>query len=85
MFYAWLGAIVICYVGMAEAMRGFAVNWARQRVRYPSPRPVSHEPGTQAAVARVDADLSSAQLRRRRRGPGKDALGIALDFEPRWG
>ena len=61
MFYGWLGAIVICYVGIAGAMRDFAVNWAGQRIRYPNPRPVAFEPGTQAAVARIDADLTSAR------------------------
>lgn len=29
MFYGWLGAIVVCYVGIAEAMRG-AEPWIRR-------------------------------------------------------
>jgi alkylation response protein AidB-like acyl-CoA dehydrogenase len=56
-----MGAIVVYYVGLAGAMRDFAVDWACNRVRYPNPRPVSHEPGTQAAVARMDADLAAAR------------------------
>jgi alkylation response protein AidB-like acyl-CoA dehydrogenase len=59
-FIVWVG-IPVVYLGIAQAMRDFAVQWALKRVRYPAPRPVSHEPGVQSAVARMDAHLATAR------------------------
>ena len=59
-FIVWVG-IPVVYLGIAQAMRDFAVEWALKRVRYPAPRPVSHEPGVQSAVARMDANLNVAR------------------------
>ncbi|MEA2247247.1 MAG: hypothetical protein QOH46_1776 [Solirubrobacteraceae bacterium] len=59
-FIVWVG-IPVVYLGIAQAMRDFAVEWALKRVRYPAPRPVSHEPGVQSAVARMDSELAVAR------------------------
>jgi alkylation response protein AidB-like acyl-CoA dehydrogenase len=50
-----------CYLGMAQAARDWAINWARERTQLPFDRPMSHYPGNQFLAAEMEIGLRAAR------------------------
>ncbi len=61
-FVSWfMTSISACYLGIAQAARDHAVNWARERTQLPFDRPVSHYPGNQFLAAEMEVGLRAAR------------------------
>ena len=61
-FVSWfMTSISACYLGIAQAARDHAINWARERTQFPIDRPVSHYPGNQFMAAEMDVGLKAAR------------------------
>ena len=54
-------SISACYLGIAQAARDHAVNWASERTQLPFDRPVSHYPGNQFLAAEMEVGLRAAR------------------------
>ncbi len=50
-----------CYVGIAQAARDYAINWARDRTQVPFDRPMSHYPSSQFLAAEMEVGLRAAR------------------------
>jgi alkylation response protein AidB-like acyl-CoA dehydrogenase len=50
-----------CYVGIAQAARDYAINWASNRTQVPFDRPMSHYPGNQFLAAEMEIGLRAAR------------------------
>jgi alkylation response protein AidB-like acyl-CoA dehydrogenase len=60
-FVCWMPSLDACYVGLAQAARDYAVNWARERTQVPFDRPVSHYPDKQFLAAEMEVGLRAAR------------------------
>ena len=61
-FVSWfMTSIAACYLGIAQAARDHAVNWASERTQLPFDRPVSHYPGNQFLAAEMEVGLRAAR------------------------
>jgi alkylation response protein AidB-like acyl-CoA dehydrogenase len=61
-FVSWfMTSISACYLGIAQAARDHAVNWASERTQLPFDRPVSHYPGNQFLAAEMEVGLRAAR------------------------
>jgi len=49
------------YVGIAQAARDYAINWARERTQAPFDRPMSYYPGNQFLAAEMEVGLRAAR------------------------
>jgi alkylation response protein AidB-like acyl-CoA dehydrogenase len=54
-------SVSACYLGIAQAARDYAVNWACGRTQVPFERPVSHYPGNQFMAAEMEVGLRAAR------------------------
>jgi alkylation response protein AidB-like acyl-CoA dehydrogenase len=50
-----------CYLGIAQAARDYAINWASARTQVPFERPMSHYPGNQFLAAEMEVGLRAAR------------------------
>ena len=50
-----------CYLGIAQAARDYAINWARERTQVPFDRPMSHYPHNQFLAAEMEVGLRAAR------------------------
>jgi alkylation response protein AidB-like acyl-CoA dehydrogenase len=53
-------SIGACYLGIAQAARDYALNWASQRQQVPFERPMSHYPHNQFLAAEMEIGLRAA-------------------------
>ncbi len=60
-FSSWVPSMNACYLGLAQAARDWAIDWARERVQAPFDRPMSHYPGNQFLAAKMEIGLRSAR------------------------
>jgi alkylation response protein AidB-like acyl-CoA dehydrogenase len=61
-FVSWfMTSVSACYLGIAQAARDYAINWASERTQIPFDRPVSHYPGNQFMAAEMEIGLRSAR------------------------
>jgi alkylation response protein AidB-like acyl-CoA dehydrogenase len=61
-FVSWfMTSVSACYLGIAQAARDHAVNWACGRTQVPFDRPVSHYPGNQFMAAEMEVGLRAAR------------------------
>src|SRR6516165_7475885 len=60
-FSSWVPSMNACYLGLAQAARDWAINWARERTQLPFDRPMSHYPGNQFLAAEMEIALRSAR------------------------
>jgi alkylation response protein AidB-like acyl-CoA dehydrogenase len=60
-FSSWMPSLDACYLGLAEAARDWAINWARERIQSPFDRPMSHYPGNQFLAAEMEIALRAAR------------------------
>ena len=60
-FSSWVPSTNACYLGLAQAARDWAINWARERTQLPFDRPMSHYPGNQFLAAEMEIALRSAR------------------------
>ncbi len=61
-FVSWfMTSVSACYLGIAQAARDHALNWARERTQLPFDRPVSHYPGNQFLAAEMEVGLRAAR------------------------
>src|SRR5262245_32308658 len=59
---AWgLPPLDACYVGIAQAARDYAINWASNRTQVPYARPMSHYPHNQFLAAEMEVGLRAAR------------------------
>ncbi len=61
LFSSWLPSLDACYLGLAQAARDWAINWARERTQVPFDRPMSHYPGNQFLAAEMEVGLRAAR------------------------
>jgi alkylation response protein AidB-like acyl-CoA dehydrogenase len=60
-FCSWfMPSVSACYLGMAQAARDHAINWARERTQAPFDRPVTHYPGNQFLAAEMEVGIRAA-------------------------
>jgi alkylation response protein AidB-like acyl-CoA dehydrogenase len=50
-----------CYLGIAQAARDYAINWARARTQVPFDQPMSHYPHNQFLAAEMEIGLRAAR------------------------
>jgi alkylation response protein AidB-like acyl-CoA dehydrogenase len=60
-FSSWMPSLDACYLGLAQAARDWAINWARTRTQLPFDRPMSHYPGNQFLAAEMEIGLRAAR------------------------
>ena len=60
-FSSWVPSMNACYLGLAQAARDWAINWARERTQLPFDRPMSHYPGNQVLAAEMEIGLRAAR------------------------
>jgi alkylation response protein AidB-like acyl-CoA dehydrogenase len=61
-FVSWfMTSVSACYLGIAQAARDHAIDWARDRTQIPFDRPVSHYPGNQFLAAEMEVGLRAAR------------------------
>jgi alkylation response protein AidB-like acyl-CoA dehydrogenase len=60
-FSSWVPSMNACYLGLAQAARDWAINWARSRTQLPFDRPMSHYPANQFLVAEMEVSLRAAR------------------------
>jgi alkylation response protein AidB-like acyl-CoA dehydrogenase len=60
-FSSWVPSLNACYLGLAQAARDWAINWARERTQIPFERPMSHYPGNQFLAAEMEIALRAAR------------------------
>ena len=60
-FSSWVPSTNACYLGLAQAARDWAINWARDRIQLPFDRPMSHYPGNQFLAAEMEIGLRAAR------------------------
>jgi alkylation response protein AidB-like acyl-CoA dehydrogenase len=61
-FVSWfMTSLSACYLGIAQAARDYAIDWARGRTQIPFDRPVSHYPGNQFLAAEMEVGLRAAR------------------------
>jgi alkylation response protein AidB-like acyl-CoA dehydrogenase len=60
-FSSWVPSTNACYLGLAQAARDWAINWARERTQLPFDRPMSHYPGNQFLAAEMEIGLRAAR------------------------
>jgi alkylation response protein AidB-like acyl-CoA dehydrogenase len=53
-------SVCACYLGIAQAARDYAINWANQRQQIPFERPMSHYPHNQFLAAEIEIGLRAA-------------------------
>lgn len=56
-----LPSLDACYVGIAQAARDYAINWARERTQAPFDRPMSYYPGNQFLAAEMEIGVRAAR------------------------
>jgi alkylation response protein AidB-like acyl-CoA dehydrogenase len=61
LFSSWMPSLDACYLGLAQAARDWAVDWARERTQVPFDRPMSHYPGNQFLAAEMEVSLRVAR------------------------
>jgi alkylation response protein AidB-like acyl-CoA dehydrogenase len=60
-FSSWVPSTNACYLGLAQAARDWAIDWARERIQVPFDRPMSHYPGNQFHAAKMEIGLRAAR------------------------
>jgi alkylation response protein AidB-like acyl-CoA dehydrogenase len=60
-FSSWVPSTNACYLGVAQAARDWAINWARNRIQVPFDLPMSHYPGNQFLAAKMEIGLRAAR------------------------
>jgi alkylation response protein AidB-like acyl-CoA dehydrogenase len=60
-FSCWMPTLDACYLGLAQAARDWAINWASERTQVPFDRPMSHYPGNQFIAAEMEVALRVAR------------------------
>jgi alkylation response protein AidB-like acyl-CoA dehydrogenase len=60
-FSSWMPSLDACYLGLAQAARDWAIDWARDRTQIPFERPMSHYPANQFLAAEMEIGLRSAR------------------------
>jgi alkylation response protein AidB-like acyl-CoA dehydrogenase len=60
-FSSWVPSMDACYLGLAQAARDWAINWARERTQVPFDRPMSHYPGNQFLAAEMEIAVRAAR------------------------
>ncbi len=59
---AWgVPSLDVCYLGLAQAARDYAINWVSNRTQAPFDRPQSHYPGNQFLAAEMEIGLRAAR------------------------
>jgi alkylation response protein AidB-like acyl-CoA dehydrogenase len=60
-FSSWVPSLGSCYLGLAQAARDWAINWAADRSQVPFDRPMSHYPGNQFLAGEMEICLRAAR------------------------
>jgi alkylation response protein AidB-like acyl-CoA dehydrogenase len=60
-FSSWVPSMNSCYLGLAEAARDWAINWARERTQLPFDRSMSHYPASQFLAGEMEVELRAAR------------------------
>jgi len=78
-FSSWVTSMNGCCLGLAQAARDWALNWAREHVQVPFDRPMSHYPGNQFLAAKMEVGLRAAQAMLLQTGTALTELAVRID------
>jgi alkylation response protein AidB-like acyl-CoA dehydrogenase len=78
-FSCWMPTLDACYVGLAQAARDWAINWARDRTQAPFDRPASHYPGNQFLAAEMEIGLRAARAMLLQTAGGMTELSVRAE------
>ncbi len=78
-FSSWVPSMNACYLGLAQAARDWAINWARERTQLPFDRPMSHYPGNQFLAAEMEIALRAARAMLLQTATSLSELGVRTE------
>jgi alkylation response protein AidB-like acyl-CoA dehydrogenase len=78
-FSSWVPSMNACYLGLAQAARDWAINWAGERTQLPFDRPMSHYPGNQFLAAEMEIALRAARAMLLQTATSLSELGVRTE------
>ncbi len=78
-FSSWVPSTNACYLGLAQAARDWAIEWANQRIQVPFDRPMSHYPGNQFLAAKMEIGVRAARAILLQTATSLSELAVRID------